>query len=119
MLAATREIGIALDLSEFCHYRCAAHILNLTVGVAFNAGIIPESVKKLRLFISTIRNSPKQMDKLKEYFRIEDIKFKAPLSDCVTRWNYTYYMIDRALEIKTFLVHLKSNLKTLTDNWPT
>jgi hypothetical protein len=28
-------------------------------------------------------------------------------------------MIDRALEIKPLLANLKSNLKTLTDNWPT
>ena len=41
-----------------------------------------------------------------------------PLSDCTTRWNYTYYMIDRALEIKGFLVHLVSNLLSLTNNWP-
>jgi hypothetical protein len=119
MLAATREIKTALNLSEFSHYRCAAHILNLVVGAALSTSIIPEPVKKLRIFISTVRNSPKQMDKLKEYFRIEDIKFKAPLPDCATRWNYTFYMIDRALEIKPLLANLKSNLKTLTDNWPT
>jgi hypothetical protein len=119
MLAATREIKTALNLSEFSHYRCAAHILNLVVGAALSTSIIPEPVKKLRIFISTVRNSPKQMDKLKEYFRIEDIKFKAPLPDCATRWNYTFYMIDQALEIKPLLANLKSNLKTLTDNWPT
>jgi len=28
-------------------------------------------------------------------------------------------MIERALEIKSFLVHLTSNLSTLTENWPT
>jgi hypothetical protein len=28
-------------------------------------------------------------------------------------------MIDQALEIKPLLANLKSNLKTLTDNWPT
>ncbi|GBB83554.1 hypothetical protein RclHR1_10250005 [Rhizophagus clarus] len=68
MLAATREIKITLNLSEFHHYRCSAHILNLVVGVAFNTNIISESVKKLRTFISIVRNSPKQIDKLKEYF---------------------------------------------------
>ena len=59
------------------------------------------------------------MDKLKEYFRVEDIKFKAPLPDIVTRWNYTFYMIERALEIKPILLHMVSNLPTLTSNWPT
>ncbi|GES77989.1 zinc finger BED domain-containing protein RICESLEEPER 2-like [Rhizophagus clarus] len=70
------------------------------VGAAFNTNIIPESVKKLRTFISTVRNSPKQMDKLKEYFRIEEIKFKAPFQIALH-------------------ANLKSNLKTLSDNWPT
>jgi len=92
--------------------------LNLIVEVALSTGIISESVKKLRIFISIVRNSSKQMDKLKEYFKIENVPFKMPLSDCITRWNYIYYMIDRALKIKGFLVHLISNLLSLTNNWP-
>jgi hypothetical protein len=94
-------------------------VLNLIVKAALNTDIIPLPIKKLRIFISTIRNSPKQMDKLKEYFRVEDMKFKVPLPDIVTRWNYTYYMIERALEIKPILLHMVSNLPTLTNNWPT
>jgi hAT family C-terminal dimerisation region/Domain of unknown function (DUF4413) len=119
MIAATRQIGESLDLPAFQHYRCAAHILNLVVSAAFETHTIPQSIKKLRYFISTIRNSPKQMDKLKEYFRVEGINFKAPLPDITTRWNYTYYMIERALEIKPLLVHLISNLQSLSNNWPT
>ncbi|CAB4493234.1 unnamed protein product [Rhizophagus irregularis] len=118
MLAATRLIKEDLNLSEFCHYRCAAHILNLAVEAALNTSIVPNCVKKLRIFISTVRNSPKQMDKLKEFFQVEKIKFKVPLPDCTTRWNYTFYMIDRALEIKPLLAHLVSNLTSLSNNWP-
>ncbi|CAB5205976.1 unnamed protein product [Rhizophagus irregularis] len=58
------------------------------------------------------------MDKLKEFFQVEKIKFKVPLPDCTTRWNYTFYMIDRALEIKPLLAHLVSNLTSLSNNWP-
>ncbi|GBC16343.2 zinc finger BED domain-containing protein RICESLEEPER 2-like [Rhizophagus irregularis DAOM 181602=DAOM 197198] len=118
MLVATRLIKEDLNLSEFCHYHCAAHILNLAVEAALNTSIVPNCVKKLRIFISTVRNSPKQMDKLKEFFQVEKIKFKVPLSDCTTRWNYTFYMIDRALEIKPLLAHLISNLTSLSNNWP-
>ncbi|CAB5215525.1 unnamed protein product, partial [Rhizophagus irregularis] len=119
MLAATRQIKETLNLSEFRHYRCAAHVLNLAVEAALNTSIVPNCVKKLRAFISTVRNSPKKMNKLKEYFRIEKIKFKAPLPDCATRWNYTFYMIDRALEIKPLLTHLVPNLSSLlSNNWP-
>ena len=91
--------------------------MNLIVEAAFLTSIIPEPVKKLRTFISIVRNSPKQMDKLKEYFKIENAPFKMLLPNCTTRWNYTYYMIDQALEIKGFLVHLVSNLLSLTNNW--
>ena len=119
MVAGVCLIKENLESSVFQHYRCAAHILNLVVGAALEANIIPKVVKKLRNFISIVRNSSKQMDKLKEYFRIENVNFKAPLPDITTRWNYTYYMIERAIEIKSFLAHLTSNLPTLTENWPT
>ncbi len=91
--------------------------MNLIVKAVLLTSIIPELVKKLRTFISIVRNSLKQMDKLKEYFKIENAPFKMPLSDCTTRWNYTYYMIDQALEIKGFLIHLVLNLLSLTNNW--
>jgi hypothetical protein len=89
------------------------------VKAALDTNNISVIIKKLRIFISTIRNSPKQMDKLKDYFKIDNVSFKAPLPDIVTRWNYTYYMIERAIEIKPFLSHLVSNLSVLTNNWPT
>jgi len=93
--------------------------LNLVVKAGLEIGNVSIMIKKLRIFISTIRNSPKQMDKLKEYFKIESVPFKAPLPDIVTRWNYTYYMIERAIEIKVFLHKLVPNLQILTKSWPT
>src|SRR3954452_19401559 len=114
MIAATRKIKENLELSDFQHYRCIAHILNLVVKAALETNNIP--IKKLRIFISTVRNSPKQMDKLKEYFRIENIPFKTPLPHIITRWNYTYLMIERAIEIKSLLNHLVTNLPILTNN---
>lgn len=119
MIAATRKIKENLESSDFQHYRCTAHILNLVVKAALETNNIPLPIKKLRTFISIVRNSPKQMDKLKEYFRIENIPFKAPLPDIITRWNYTYLMIERAIEIKSLLNHLVTNLSILTNNWPT
>ena len=73
MLAATRQIKETLNLSDFNHFRCAAHVLNLAVGAALNASIIPNCIKKLRTYVSIVRHSPKQMDKLKEYCQIEGI----------------------------------------------
>ena len=62
MIAAANQIGESLESQVFQHYRCAAHILNLVVGAAFESNIIPSSIKKLRHFISTVRNSSKQME---------------------------------------------------------
>jgi hypothetical protein len=119
MVAVGRKIKENLESANFRHYRCTAHILNLVVKAALETNNIPTCIKKLRTFISTVRNSPKQMDKLKEYFRIEQVPFKTPLPDIVTRWNYTFYMIERAIEIKPFLAKLSTNLLILTNNWPT
>jgi hypothetical protein len=119
MVAVGRKIKENLESANFRHYRCTAHILNLVVKAALETNNIPTCIKKLRTFIITVRNSPKQMDKLKEYFRIEQVPFKTPLPDIVTRWNYTFYMIERAIEIKPFLAKLSTNLLILTNNWPT
>ena len=102
MIAAGRKIKENLESANFQHYRCAAHILNLVVKAALETNNIPICIKKLRTFISTVRNSPKQMDKLKEYFRIEQVPFKTPLPDIVTRWNYTFYMIKGQLKSSLF-----------------
>jgi len=120
MIAAGRKIKENLESTNFRHYRCAAHILNLVVKAALEINSILTCIKKLRIFISTVRNSPKQMDKLKEYFKIEQVPFKVPLPDISTRWNYTFFMIERAIEIKPFLAHLSTNnLQILANNWPT
>jgi len=119
MIAVGRKIKENIESANFRHYRCTAHILNLVVKAALETNNMPTCIKKLRTFISTVRNSPKQMDKLKEYFKIEQVPFKTPLPDIVTRWNYTFYMIEKAIEIKPFLVHLSTNLPILINNWPT
>ena len=98
--------------------RCALKSILSILKYSFNLSICLEEcltiLIKLHNFISIVKNSSKQMDKLKEYFRIDNVDFKAPLPDIITRWNYTYYMIERALEIKPFLIHLVSGLPTLT-----
>ena len=59
MIAATKKIGIELDLQGFQHYHYAAHILNLVVEIVLSADVISELLKKLKIFISIIRHSSK------------------------------------------------------------
>ena len=59
MLCEFEEIYESCD---FCHYRCAAHILNLAInhGMELKAPIID----KVRNFVNKIRNSTKFCDEL-------------------------------------------------------
>ena len=59
MITATRQIKSSLELPILQHYRCTAHVLNLIVRAAFEANVIPLSIKKLHIFINIIRNSSK------------------------------------------------------------
>jgi len=76
MISATKRIGLELNLQEFQYYHYTAHILNLIVEAALSIGIISELVKKLKTFISIVRNSPKQMDKLKSILKLKMLLLK-------------------------------------------
>jgi len=76
MIFATKRIGLKLNLQEFQHYCCITHVLNLIVEAALSTDIISELVKKLKTFISIVRNSPKQMDKLKSILKLKMLLLK-------------------------------------------
>ncbi|CAG8631490.1 4121_t:CDS:2, partial [Scutellospora calospora] len=104
-------------LTDFCHYRCIAHILNLVVSAGLN--LLDNSIKKLRKLIKMIRKSPKIFEDLKNIITLDDKPFLAPILDCKTRWNSTYQMVKRACllyeSIEMLLVKY-SNLKTYMPN---
>jgi hypothetical protein len=78
---------------DFAHYRCAAHVLNLAVNKGLS--VISESVKKVRSLMSYIKNSQPVRDSLKALCEIKGINYLAPELDISTRWNSTFYMLEK------------------------
>ncbi|XP_050222151.1 zinc finger BED domain-containing protein RICESLEEPER 2-like [Mercurialis annua] len=80
---------------EYLHMRCIAHIINLVVNDGLKE--IGESVKKIRLAVRFIRQSPARLKRFKECVASEKIQSKSLLClDVPTRWNSTYLMLHAA-----------------------
>ena len=87
------ELASELDNENFRHYRCSAHILNLTAQQGIE--IIDEEVVKIRKLMGKIKHSPRRCDRLKELCLIENLEYYKPQLDVKTRWNSIYYMITK------------------------
>jgi hypothetical protein len=117
MISATNFLQDKLNLNDFCHYRCIAHILNLVVLAGLN--LLEHSIKKLRKLIKTIRKSAKIFEDLKNIITLDNRPFLTLILDCKTRWNSTYHMLKRACllyESIEMLLVKHSNLKIFMPN---
>ena len=82
---------------DFLHVRCCAHILNLIVCEGLKE--IEESIIRVRNIVKYVRSSPSRMEKFKECVKKECIEWSTtPCLDVATRWNFTYFMLERALQ---------------------
>ena len=121
MLACGRELANELEACfcnlTFSHKRCAAHIINLAVKAGMKH--LDASIIKLRKFVIKIRNSQVLIDDLKSIYRIKNKKFLMPIQDVDTRWNATYQMIERQInmqDVMEILVNAHENI--LKDLYP-
>jgi len=96
-----------------CHYIC--HILNLAV----NAGLKEEEdlIKKLRKIVKCVKKTQSCLEELKRLAVASNKAFKSPILDVKTRWNSTFHMAQRALELKDDLFTIKSLNKSIQDVW--
>ncbi|GJY76854.1 zinc finger BED domain-containing protein RICESLEEPER 2-like protein [Tanacetum coccineum] len=96
---------------EFIHVRCCAHVLNLIVQSGLK--VIEESIKTVRESVKFVRGSAARKIKFLECVaRLKLQCGKNVRQDVVTRWNYTYLMLDCALAYRRAFVLLGKLDKT-------
>ncbi|KAF7121224.1 hypothetical protein RHSIM_Rhsim13G0128000 [Rhododendron simsii] len=78
------------------HQRCSAHILNLIVREGLQE--IDDPIGRVRNIVRYVRSSPSRMAEFWSCVEKEGITCRLkPCLDVSTRWNYTYFMLERAL----------------------
>lgn len=101
------ELEESFDLPDYVPYRrmpCMAHTLQLVVHLAYKK-YYTSIISKARRIVGQVRKSSVLVEKLVERCG------KQLISDCTTRWNSTYQMARRLLDIKSDLNHVLSEAK--------
>ncbi|KAG5539807.1 hypothetical protein RHGRI_020130 [Rhododendron griersonianum] len=81
---------------DYLHVRCCAHILNLVVREGLKD--VDVSIARVRNIVRYVRSSPQRYAKFRTCCDKEKIVSKlVPCLDVATRWNATYFMLERAL----------------------
>jgi zinc finger BED domain-containing protein 1 (E3 SUMO-protein ligase ZBED1) len=100
-----------VDVKQF---RCFGHILNLVAQCAL--GEIGDSVAPVRELVKSVRNSPHKLDALNSICRTYDFPKLQPISDVSTRWNSTYFMIERSIELRQVRCFIESFRRIVSEN---
>jgi hypothetical protein len=111
------EFEQALNSFSFKHYRCSAHILNLAVQHGME--IIDEEILNIRKLMTKIKKSVLLCDDLRELCNIEKLQYLRPEIDVKTRWNSTFYMLQKLQRMETALKMLAikhENIRNLMPN---
>src|SRR6266498_984573 len=117
----TNEFGIVWNDSEFQHYQCAAHILNIAISHGMQLRV--RIIDKVRIFINKIRHFTVFYDAFHNYCKIIKKDYLKLDLDIATRWNSTFLMLEkfkRMREELNFLVCSNKHLETAylnDDEW--
>ena len=103
----TEELEEEFGNLNFSHYRCAAHILNLAVNKGVE--LVNESIEKIRSLMSYIKSSQPVNDSLKILCNVKAINYLVPETDIKTRWNFTFYMLQKWKRMESALNLLTAN----------
>nr|XP_047132508.1 zinc finger BED domain-containing protein 4-like [Hydra vulgaris] len=99
-------VNLIVDVIENVAYRrlgCIAHVIQLVVKLAYD-GKYHGLLLKVRGLVGKVRKSSVALEK------IINKCGKTVISDCSTRWNSTYFMVRRFLEIKTSINEVLGDL---------
>ncbi|XP_064475342.1 E3 SUMO-protein ligase ZBED1-like [Ornithodoros turicata] len=96
------------------HLHCFAHILNLMASESLHACTNASSlINEVKSIVTFLKQSVKAMDLLRSEQRkngVADSDVLKPLQEVSTRWNSTYYMIVRYMELHNCIVQVLMNL---------
>ena len=92
------------DILHWNHLSCFAHILNLIVRNAIQQPQIQDVIKKVKCITEYTRRSTVASAKLREMQLQMGQPQLRPKQDVATRWNSTYYMLKRIMEVKEPLI---------------
>lgn len=89
------------------HFGCFAHTLNLIVRDALSIPSVEELINKVRTIVGHFRRSYVSSQKLADYQRQinPDVEPLKVIQDVSTRWNSTYFMLER-------FTHLENAIKS-------
>ena len=91
----------AVRLLNWRHLPCFAHTLNLIVQEAIKAdAVVADAQKKCKAVVSYFHHSVKASDTLREVQHQLKLPENKLINDVETRWNSTYYMMERILQQK-------------------
>jgi hypothetical protein len=110
------ELESEFDNLSFAHYRCAAHVLNLAVGQGIK--LIDASVRKVRALMIYIKSSHPLTEALKALCNVKGIPYLTPELDVKTRWNSTYYMLEKWTRMEAALKLLAADDRTVRQRYP-
>jgi len=93
--------------THMIHNGCMNHILQLSINdELLEKPAVKSTIIKLRAFSNFASKSNLFSEYLRQLQReagVEENKVLMSKQDCVTRWNSTYEMIDRAVELEEFI----------------
>ncbi|XP_028074562.1 zinc finger BED domain-containing protein RICESLEEPER 2-like [Camellia sinensis] len=93
---------------EFLHVKCCAHIVNLIVCESLKE--IDDSITRIRNIVKYVKSSPSRMAEFKFCVKLERIEYEGQLClDVATRWNSTYFMLERALQFQKAFERLEDD----------
>ena len=87
-----------LELTGWPHFGCVAHTLQLCINAGLEVSQISQMTAVARKLVSHFRHSVVAMTGLREKQTQLDVPQHNLLQDVSTRWNSTYFMLDRLLE---------------------
>lgn len=94
---------------------CFAHTLNLVTMAAVSHPDVVGIIAKVRSVVKYIKNSVINSDKLRKIqieSNVPEGKVKKMILDVKTRWNSTYYMVERFLELLSVVSQIVINDNT-------